>query len=73
MNDPDAQARQRFMLLTLTRFVGLLLVMGGAANIVGKWLPDLSPGLGYLLLALGAADFFITPVLLKRMWQNEDQ
>jgi hypothetical protein len=73
VTEQEEQARQRLMLLNVTRLFGLLLVMGGAANIVGKWLPGLSPGLGYVMLVLGAADFFITPVLLKRMWQNDDK
>lgn len=66
-------ARQRFMVLNLLRLVALLIVLAGVANIAGRLLPDLSPILGYVLLVVGAIDFFAAPVLLKRAWQDRDQ
>jgi hypothetical protein len=69
----EDQAKTRFMLLNLTRLGGLAFVMAGAANVTGKFLPDLAPYLGYLFLVMGAVDFFAAPIVLKRMWHKEDQ
>lgn len=68
----EDQAKQRFLVLNLVRLLALLIVMAGVANIAGRFLPDLSPMLGYVLLVFGAADFFGAPVLLKRIWQGRD-
>jgi hypothetical protein len=72
MNDTEELARKRFMTLNLVRFGAIAFVFAGAANIGGKLLPDLSPVLGYVLLVLGAVDFFAAPALLKRGWRNPD-
>lgn len=72
MNEAEELAKKRFMILNLVRLFALAMVLGGVTNIAGKWLPDLSPTLGYVLLVFGAADFFIAPVLLKRMWRTPD-
>lgn len=66
-------AKKRFMILNLVRFSALAFIFAGAANIGGKLLPDLTPTLGYILLVIGAIDFFLAPVLLKRMWRTPDQ
>lgn len=72
MNDSDEMARKRFAILNLIRFVSIGFVFAGAANIGGKLLPGLSPALGYVLLIVGALDFFLAPALLKRGWRNPD-
>lgn len=72
MNDAEEMARKRFAILNLIRFVSIGFVLAGAANIGGKLLPDLSPTLGYVLLVVGALDFFLAPALLKRGWRNPD-
>ncbi len=69
----EDEAKRRFMTLNLVRFLGLLFVMAGAANIAEKWLPDLAPWLGALLMVNGIADFFLAPMLLKRSWQKRDK
>lgn len=73
MNDAEAKARSRFLILNLIRFSALLFIFAGAANVAGKLLPDLTPGLGYALLVIGAVDFFAAPILLKRIWRTPDQ
>lgn len=73
MNDPEALARQRFMILNLVRLFALAMVLAGVANLGRAFLPDLAPTLGTVLVIFGAADFFIAPVLLKRMWQREER
>jgi hypothetical protein len=66
-------ARKRFMILNLVRFSALAFIFAGAANIGSKLLPDLTPTLGYILLVIGAIDFFLAPVILKQMWRTPDQ
>lgn len=65
-------ARKRFMILNLVRFSALAFIFAGAANIGGKLLPELMPVLGYVLLVIGAVDFFLAPVLLKRLWRTPE-
>lgn len=65
-------AKKRFMILNLVRFSALAFIFAGAANIGGKLLPELMPVLGYVLLVIGATDFFLAPVLLKRMWRTPE-
>jgi hypothetical protein len=65
-------AKKRFMILNLVRFSALAFIFAGAANIGGKLLPELTPTLGYVLLVIGAIDFFLAPVLLKRMWRTPE-
>lgn len=68
----EEQAKQRFMILNLVRFSALAFIFAGAANVSGKLLPDLAPVLGYGLLIIGAIDFFLAPVMLKRLWRSPD-
>lgn len=72
MNDAEELARKRFMVLNLVRFTAIAIMFAGAANVGGKLLPALSPGLGYILFVVGALDFFFAPVLLKRGWRTPD-
>lgn len=65
-------AKKRFMILNLVRFSALAFIFAGAANIGGKLLPELMPVLGYVLLVIGAIDFFLAPVLLKRLWRTPE-
>lgn len=65
-------AKKRFMILNLVRFSALAFIFAGAANIGGKLLPDLTPTLGYVLLVIGAIDFFLAPVMLKRIWRTPE-
>lgn len=67
----EEQAKQRFLVLNLVRLIALIIVMAGAANIAGKLLPEFTPALGMALLVIGAVDFFIAPVLLKKYWQKQ--
>lgn len=68
----EEQAKKRFMILNLVRFSALAFIFAGAANIGGKLLPELMPVLGYVLLVIGATDFFLAPVLLKRLWRTPE-
>jgi hypothetical protein len=66
------QAKHRFFILNFARLLGLAMVLVGVANIAGKLLPELGPLLGQVLLVMGAIEFFVVPVVLKKMWQNPD-
>ncbi|MEY2927776.1 MAG: hypothetical protein RL367_2253 [Pseudomonadota bacterium] len=66
-------AKGRFMKLNLARLFALALVMAGAANLAGKFLADMAPILGSLLLVVGAADFFLLPIILKKVWSRQDR
>ncbi len=69
----EEQAKTRFMLLNLVRLIAIAMVFAGIANIGGKLWPAFTPVLGYALLAIGAADFFLAPVLLKKLWNKQDR
>jgi hypothetical protein len=71
-DEREALAKQRFFLLSAMRFVAVILVMLGMANIAGRLLADFAPYLGYVLLVIGALDFFIAPVVLKKAWAKQD-
>lgn len=69
----EEQAKQRFMLLNIIRLTGLIFVIIGIANLGGKLLPDLAPWFGAVMMVVGATDFFIAPMMLKKQWQNADK
>jgi hypothetical protein len=69
----EDQAKARFMVLNLVRLMAIGFVLAGMANVQGKLWAGLSPGLGYVLTAIGVIDFFFAPKFLKKYWQNEDQ
>lgn len=68
----EEEAKKRFLILNLVRLFALAMVLAGVLNISGRLLPDLAPVLGYVLLVFGAADFFLAPVLLRKMWRGRD-
>lgn len=68
----EALARNRFFLLSSMRFGSVIFVMMGIANIGGRLFPDAAPYLGYGFLLIGALDFFLIPILLKKSWAKQD-
>lgn len=70
MPDEDL-AKQRFMLLQLARLGGLILVGIGVVILSGR-LTDFKE-LGYVLLVLGAAEFFVLPRFLAKGWRTPRQ
>ncbi|ABC62359.1 hypothetical protein [Erythrobacter litoralis] len=70
MDDQEKLARQRFMLLQIIRLGGAAMAMIGAVIISGRWID--SPELGYVLLVLGALEFFIVPNLVAKSWHAPD-
>jgi hypothetical protein len=72
---PDEQeklARKRFMLLSVTRFASVAFVMLGIANLGGQLFPLVMPYLGYALLVIGVLEFFMIPIMLKKIWARQD-
>ena len=72
MTDPEQLAKNRFTILTITRFMDLALVLAGLANVNGKLLPEFTPYLGMFLVIVGAFGFFALPIMLKRSWSKQD-
>ena len=73
ISDEERIARGRFMVINLVRLTAIGIAFAGAANIGGHLLPEYAPLLGQCLMAIAAIDFFLAPVLLKKMWRAKDQ
>jgi hypothetical protein len=71
-SEKDAQAMRRFTMLNIVRSVSAALVMLGVAIISGSILPGFE-FVGYGFVILGAVEFFLMPVILKRMWNMRDE
>ena len=72
MIDAEQLAKNRFTILTITRFIDLAIVLAGLANVNGQLLPELTPYLGMVLVIVGAFGFFAVPIILKRSWAKQD-
>ncbi|QDH34105.1 hypothetical protein [Porphyrobacter sp. YT40] len=66
----EAQARQRFIVITAMRFAGVGLVMLGYAIVKG--VIDLPYWVGVALAVMGFVDVFAMPVFLARRWKAAD-
>ena len=68
----DDEARNRWLVITLLRFVGFalavlgLLMSQGAVDIAG----DVNRLLGYLFIVVGLVDGFVVPQILARKWRS---
>jgi hypothetical protein len=71
-DEREVQAKQRFILLSAMRFGAVILVMLGIANIGGRLFQEFTPWLGYGFLLIGALDFFLVPIILKKSWARQD-
>lgn len=67
MAETDPAAR-KFWILQAARFGAVFMVFIGAL-IIGKIL-DLPEAVGYVLLVIGALEFFLAPRVLMRSWQK---
>ncbi len=73
MQSSEDKAKQQFMMLNLVRFVGLAFVILGVAMISGKILGPDGTIPGTILVILGAIEFFVAPVILKKMWRTPEE
>lgn len=72
----EARAKSRFMLLSLLRLTGVVMLMAGFVLIAGRWelLGDgMDRYLGVALVLIGAFDFSVAPFLLARSWKRQDR
>ena len=65
---PEDQARQRFMVLTMMRLSGIVLMVFGLAIAAGKI--DLPAVAGYAMIAVGALDALVMPMVLIKAWKS---
>ena len=69
MDQPDDEiAARRFWMLQVLRLSGVVLVVLGAMVVAGTL--DWPQVAGYVLIAVGIADFFVMPLLLARRWSS---
>ena len=71
MNDAEATARSRFMVLNAVRIGALVMVMLGIA-IVQEAI-DLPYALGVVLAVAGLVEFLFVPPLLATRWQASEK
>ena len=71
MSPEDSRARTRFLIISLLRLMGALMVMFGIV-IASERIASLPPALGYALIAAGFLDLLLVPRLLARRWRSPD-
>lgn len=72
MNDPvqsDAVARNRLLIIGLTRLSGVVLFAVGV--LVIKGVLDWPKMLGYFLVTIGIAETLIIPKILAKRWRSD--
>ena len=70
----DDVARQRLLIYTLVRLIGLAIFFLGIAIIYTNLLrPGGWPQIGAIVAIVGVIDSLIAPRLLKRSWDKGDQ
>lgn len=69
----EEKAIARFNILSLSRFAALAVVLLGAATIAGRIFASAPPALGYTLFVVGVIDFFLMPVVLRKIWAQQDE
>ncbi len=72
MTDASTRARGRFWLIQLIQFGAALLAFFAAAVIAGRIGAGVPAIVGYALLALAVAAFFVLPNVLRRRWREHD-
>ena len=70
MSDPtDDLARKRFLTLGLIRLAGVAFAFLGAAFIAKRWIEP-AEIIGGLLIAIGAVDVLVIPIILAKRWRT---
>lgn len=65
MTDP---AMGRHFSIVAIRFTGVLMILLGILMVRGAI--DTGAGIGYVLIAIGLAEFFLVPLFLVRRWRT---
>lgn len=68
MDEAEETARKRFLILQMIRLAGVAMTVFGAMIIAGRVIDF--PELGYVLVVLGAIEFFAIPIMLARRWKS---
>ena len=68
----EEQAMKRFNILNLSRFAAIGFVILGVVLISDNYFPDAPPALGYTVFIIGVIDFFLMPLVLRKMWAQKD-
>jgi len=65
-------AAARFAMLQVVRLWGAAMLLLGVLLLSGKvaWLPRLPDVVGYIVIAIGIAEFFVVPLFLARRWRS---
>lgn len=73
-DEAEARAKSRFMILSLLRLFGALMLMAGLVLVAGRF-EVIGDGadryLGIALVLVGAFDFAVAPMLLARSWKQK--
>ncbi len=64
----ETRARNRFLVINLMRAAGVVMILFGIAIV--QRLVTLPAIAGYVLIALGFLETFVTPQVLARMWSS---
>lgn len=65
MNDP---AQSRYFAMVAVRFAGAALILAGI--LVVRRVLELPEAVGYILVVVGLAGFFVMPTVLARRWRS---
>ena len=71
MTDPDAQARNRFIVIQLVRIGGVAMVLLGLMVMTGRI--DWPREAGFVLAAAGLFEALLAPLLLSRKWKTPSE
>lgn len=71
MSDPDSDTlvRNRFLAISLLRVAGAVLILIGMVVMSGRF-KILPPGVGLVMVLVGALDFAFVPLWLARKWRT---
>jgi type IV secretory pathway VirB2 component (pilin) len=67
----EEEAKRRFIMLNVVRLLAVVLVMLGAYIFQKQVFGDDSALIGGIFMVFGAADFFLAPMVLKKLWQKQ--
>lgn len=65
----EALAKQRFIILAALRFGGVALAFTGISIVMKRWVEP-ADIIGTILIAVGAFEVIVLPVLLIRRWRT---
>lgn len=70
MTEPTDPARARFAAIQIVRFAGLAIAMFGIV-VIARRLVEPAEIVGGVLIAVGAFDLLVFPLILARRWRSK--